>query len=142
MNGKLFQNGQFKGRQMKKDKNKRYVSGLIIVKESKGRSKNNFTTMGKGNFWSKPDTTNQRLINSKSGLLHLSKEKSEDAHEIMLQNELSKFRAEIERKYKNSKTNKEYIFPRNNNTNDNECINDYSCNFCLIFNSENYTCKY
>jgi hypothetical protein len=142
MHDKSLKNEQFKGREMKIEKNRGYVSGLIVAKDSKGRGNNNYTTIGKGNIWSKSETTQQRLVNSKSGLLHSSKEKSENVHEVMLQNELNKFRGEIERRYKNSKTNNEYTFPRNENTNSKEYTEDCSCNSNLTFNSKNYTCKY
>jgi len=51
---------------------------------------------------------------------HRAKSKERNDHEEILSKELRKFRTEVERKYRASKTNKVYKFPRTSNNEDKE----------------------
>eukprot|EP00826_Nyctotherus_ovalis_P031183 TRINITY_DN2489_c0_g1_i15.p3 TRINITY_DN2489_c0_g1~~TRINITY_DN2489_c0_g1_i15.p3 ORF type:complete len:135 (+),score=9.42 TRINITY_DN2489_c0_g1_i15:575-979(+) len=134
MRDKPFKDVQHGGRKAKKGKETLYISGLIATINTRGRAKNSNATFNKMKLWDNSEASQQKLISSKSGLLNSSKEKSESSHEAMLQDDVRKFRIEVERRFKNSKENREYIFPRKDRINELKHTEDISCTFTLNFN--------
>lgn len=79
--------------------------GKIALRSAKGKNTTSMVDLHK--------TTKQEGGKSARNLT-ASKEKQEDyTHKEMLQQELDKFRREIETKFRCSETNRSYVFPRN-----------------------------
>ena len=93
----------------KNGKYKFFTTDIIKIKDIKDKSGNAnkriLHNLSKGEL-------KKKLINSKSVFINHSKDKLEKSHDIMQQEELNKFRKEIEEKCRKSDMNKNYIFPR------------------------------